>query len=96
MQRWLPEARVVKAFNIVGNVHMVNPDFPGGPPDMFLCGNDDAAKKTVTGFLDAFGWHPVDIGGIEVSRYLEPLAMVWIVTCFQTGSGNHALKLLRK
>lgn len=35
VQRWLPEARVVKAFNTVGNAHMVNPQFPGGPPHMF-------------------------------------------------------------
>jgi predicted dinucleotide-binding enzyme len=96
VQRWLPEARVVKAFNSVGNPHMVKPDFPGGPPDMFICGNDDAAKRTVTGFLEGFGWSVLDLGGIEMSRYLEPLAMVWIVTFFKTGSGNHAFKLLRK
>ena len=40
VQRWLPEARVVKVFNSVGNAHMVDPKFPGGPPTMFLCGND--------------------------------------------------------
>ncbi len=32
VQRWVPDARVVKAFNIVGNQHMIDPDFPGGPP----------------------------------------------------------------
>src|SRR6266508_1494849 len=48
VQRWLPESRIVKCFNIVGHAHMVHPGFPGGPPDMFLCGNDADAKKTVT------------------------------------------------
>ena len=96
VQRWLPRSHVVKAFNIVGNPHMVHPDFPGGPPDMFIGGNDEAAKKTVTGLLEAFGWQVIDLGGIEVSRYLEPLAMVWMLTFFKTGSGNHAFKLLRK
>jgi 8-hydroxy-5-deazaflavin:NADPH oxidoreductase len=97
VQRWLPAARVVKAFNIVGNPHMFRPNFPGGPPDMFICGNDVAAKKTVAEICTAFGWpQPIDLGGIEAARYLEPLAMVWILTYFATGSGNHAFKLLRK
>src|SRR5215510_4991940 len=56
VQRWLPGSRVVKCFNIVGNAHMVHPDFPGGPPDMFLCGNDPDAKQTVAGICKDFGW----------------------------------------
>jgi 8-hydroxy-5-deazaflavin:NADPH oxidoreductase len=47
VQRWLPNARVVKCFNIVGNIHMVDPKLPGGPPDMWIAGDDEAAKKTV-------------------------------------------------
>jgi 8-hydroxy-5-deazaflavin:NADPH oxidoreductase len=96
IQRWLPSARVVKAFNIVGNTHMFKPDFPGGPPDMFICGNDDAAKQTVTGILSDFGWPTIDIGGIEGSRLLEPMCMLWVGYAFRTGSLNHAFKLLRK
>jgi 8-hydroxy-5-deazaflavin:NADPH oxidoreductase len=96
IQRLLPDARVVKAFNIVGNPHMFRPDFPGGPPTMFICGNDEQAKKTVTEILSAFGWETVDIGSIEGSRLLEPLAMLWIVYYFRTNNGNHAFKLLRK
>jgi hypothetical protein len=96
VQRWLPNSYVVKAFNSIGYLHMVHPDFPGGPPDMFICGNDSKAKETVTDLLKAFGWSVVDIGGIEGSRYLEPLAMIWILQFFRTGSGNHAFKLLRK
>ncbi len=96
VQRWLPEARVVKAFNIVGSPHMVHPQFLGGPPDMFICGNDADAKQHVTDILTAFGWSTVDIGGIEGSRYLEPLAMVWIRYGFRTNTWAHAFKLLRK
>jgi 8-hydroxy-5-deazaflavin:NADPH oxidoreductase len=96
VQRWLPESKVVKAFNHVGNPHMVNPQFPGGPPDMFIGGNDDAAKKKVTELLKAFGWSVVDLGGIESARYIEPLAMIWILHYLRTKSGNHAFKLLRK
>ena len=96
VQRWLPQSRVVKAFNIVGNPHMFKPQFPGGPPDMFICGNDEGAKQTVTELLKAFGWPVIDIGGIEASRLLEPLALLWISYFFKTKSLGHAFKLLRK
>lgn len=96
VQRWLPRARVVKAFNIVGNPHMVRPTFPGGPPDMFIAGNDADAKRVVTELCKALGWDTIDLGGIEASRYLEPLAMIWITHAVRTRSGDHAFKLLQK
>ncbi len=96
VQRWLPAARVVKAFNTVGHAHMVHPDFPGGPPDMFICGNDEEAKKTVTGILKDFGWPAIDVGGIEGARLLEPLCILWVGYGIRTGTWNHAFKLLRK
>ena len=77
----MPEAKVVKAFNIVGNALMINPQLPGGPPDMFICGNDEGAKATVTGILSDFGWPTIDIGGIEGARYLEPMAILWVLAC---------------
>lgn len=96
VQHMLPNSKVVKAFNIVGNPHMVHPDFAGGRPTMFVCGNDDEAKQKVRDIAFAWGWETVDIGGIEGSRLLEPLAMLWITCYFRSNSGNHAFKLLRK
>ncbi len=96
IQRWLPESHVVKAFNTVGHAHMVNPDFPGGPPDMFLCGDDKQAKATVGEICRKFGWGVVDVGGIQGARLLEPMCLVWIGETMRTGSPNHAFKLLRK
>lgn len=96
VQRWISDAHVVKAFNIVGNADMVNPKFPGGPPDMFICGNDDGAKKKVTEILTAFGWSTIDLGKMVASRYIEPLAMVWITYGFRTNQWTQAFKLLRK
>jgi predicted dinucleotide-binding enzyme len=97
VQSMLPDSKVVKAFNTVGNPHFIHPDFPGGPPTMFICGNDDEAKKTVTdNILTKLGWETIDIGGIEGARLLEPLAFLWIMHYFRTGNGNHAFKLLRK
>ncbi len=97
IQSLLPNSKVVKAFNIVGNPHMVDPDFQGGPPTMFICGNfKDAKNQVVEKLLTPFGWESIDLGGIEQSRLLEPLAMLWITYYIQTGSGNHAFKLLKK
>ncbi|MEO9295646.1 MAG: NADPH-dependent F420 reductase [Nitrososphaera sp.] len=96
VQRTLPNAKVVKAFNIIGNPHMFRPKFEEGTPTMFICGNDESAKKTVTDIVTAFGHDCVDIGGIEGSRMLEQLAMLWITYYFHTNTGNHAFKLLRK
>jgi predicted dinucleotide-binding enzyme len=96
VQRWAPQARVVKAFNIVGNAHMFKPQFPGGPPDMFICGNDGGAKTTVTGILTAFGWNTIDTGGIEGARLLEPLCILWVLYGMRTNTWDHAFKLLRK
>ena len=97
VQRWLPNARVVKVFNTVGSAHMVNPSFPGGPPDMFIGGNDEGAKKVVTDICKALGWPgTIDLGGIEVSRLLEPMCIVWVLYGIRSGGWNHAFKMLRK
>jgi predicted dinucleotide-binding enzyme len=96
VQRWLPGARVVKVFNTVGHAHMVNPRFPGGPPDMFLAGNDEGARKTVAGICAAFGWNPVDLGGIEGARLLEPMCLLWVGYGMRTGTWSHAFKILHK
>jgi predicted dinucleotide-binding enzyme len=96
VQRWLPGAKVVKAFNSVGNALMVNPRLPGGPPDMFVAGDDAGAKALVSELCAALGWATVDAGGIEGSRDLEALAMVWIHHGFRTNTWTHAFKLLRK
>ena len=97
VQATIPEARVVKAFNIIGNPHMFHPTFPGGPPDMFICGNGAAAKKTVGSILGEFGWPSViDIGGIDGARELESLCILWVKSAIQMNNFDIAFKLLRK
>lgn len=96
VQRWLPDSRVVKCFNCVGHGHMVDPDFPGGPPDMFIAGDDPHAKETVSGLCRELGWGVVDIGGIAGARLLEPLAILWITHGARTQGYDHAFRLLRK
>jgi hypothetical protein len=96
VQRLVPDAQVVKAFNTAGNALMFQPDLPGGPPDMFICGNHEQAKTKVAAIVKAFGWGVVDVGGIEASRYLEAMCMVWVLSAVRTGNWNQAFKLLRQ
>jgi predicted dinucleotide-binding enzyme len=95
VQRLIPAARVVKAFNTVGNALMVNPQLPGGPPDMFIAGDDDDAKKIVSQICAHWGWGVIDLGGIEMSRLLEPMCLVWVVSAARTGSWVQAFRMLR-
>ena len=96
LQRAYPEAHFVKAFNSVGHGQMVNPVFAGGKPTMFICGNDDAAKKTVEGILDQFGWETEDMGAIEAARAIEPLCMLWCIPGIGRNDWSpHAFKLLK-
>ena len=95
LQREFKNARFVKAFNSVGAPSMVNPQFKGGPPTMFICGNDDGAKKSVTRILDQFGWETADMGKAEAARAIEPLCMLWCIPGFLRQDWVHAFKLLR-
>jgi len=96
IQEWLPEAKLVKAFNSVGNGLMYKPGFKGGPPTMFICGNDDEAKKKVSGILRSFGWESEDMGKVEAARAIEPLCMLWCIPGFLNNQRTHAFKLLKK
>jgi 8-hydroxy-5-deazaflavin:NADPH oxidoreductase len=96
LQNKFKDAHLVKAFNSVGNISMVNPTFSGGKPTMFICGNDDGAKKTVSGILDEFGWETADMGKAEAARAIEPLCMLWCIPGFLRNEWTHAFKLLKK
>lgn len=96
IQRKLPKAKVVKAFNIVNNQTMIRPKMKDGIPDMLIAGNDGAAKKTVAGLLRDFGWpDPIDVGGIEGARWLEAWVPLWVRVCQGVGSWSVAIKVLR-
>jgi predicted dinucleotide-binding enzyme len=88
-------ARFVKAFNSVGNALMVNPRFKDGRPTMFVCGNDETAKKDVAAILDQFGWETADMGKAEAARAIEPLCMLWCIPGLLRGEWSHAFRLLR-
>jgi predicted dinucleotide-binding enzyme len=94
LQQAFAGARFVKAFNSVGHALMVNPQFKGGKPTMFICGNDEAAKQIVRGILDQFGWETADMGKAEAARAIEPLCMLWCLPGFLRNQWSHAFKLL--
>ena len=96
LQKLAPNAKFVKAFNSVGNALMYKPDLPGGMPTMFICGNDDLAKKTVTEILDAFGWETEDMGQANAAGTIESLCILWCIPGFLRNDWMHAFKLLKK
>jgi predicted dinucleotide-binding enzyme len=95
LQQLAPQANFVKAFSCVGNGFMVNPKFPGGKPTMFICGNNDAAKSSVSEVLTQFGWETEDMGKVEAARAIEPLCMLWCIPGISKNQWSHAFKLLK-
>jgi 8-hydroxy-5-deazaflavin:NADPH oxidoreductase len=96
LQHEYPETRFVKAFSCIGAAHMVNPDFGGTKPTMFICGNDAAAKKEVTSILTQFGFETQDMGSVEAARAIEPLCILWCIPGLTSNEWNHAFKWLKK
>lgn len=96
IQKQLPDAYIVKAFNSVGNAFMYKPDFKGIQPTMFICGNNEKAKKTVSSILTSFGWETADMGMVEAARAIEPLCILWCIPGILKGQWTHAFKLLKK
>ena len=95
LQREYPKARFVKAFNSVGAARMIAPAFAGGPPTMFIAGDDADAKAAATRLLVEVGWDVADMGTAVAARAIEPLAMLWCIPGFRENSWTHAFKLLR-
>ena len=92
----LTSAKVVKAFNTCGAEHILHPTVGGVPVDVFLCGDDADAKKTVAGLSEAIGFNPVDMGPLVNARFAEHLATGWIWLAMKGGAGrNIAFKLMR-
>jgi predicted dinucleotide-binding enzyme len=97
LQRIAPDALFVKAFNSIGSGLMVNPDFgDDAKPTMFICGNNDDAKKKVYEILEKFGFEIEDMGKAESARAIEPLCILWCIPGFVKNEWAHAFKLLKK
>ena len=97
LQKIAPDAQFVKAFNSIGSALIVNPEFGDDTkPTMFICGNNDDAKKKVHEILEKFGFKVEDMGKVESARAIEPLCILWCIPGFLRNEWSHAFKLLKK
>ncbi|WP_316848877.1 NADPH-dependent F420 reductase [Pedobacter agri] len=97
IQRHLPQAQVVKAFNTLSMHIVVNPQLEEGVPVLLLAGNDKEAKVKVEEVAKGWGWKDViDLGDIGEAFYMEASALLWIRYAFNNASWTHAFSLLRK
>jgi predicted dinucleotide-binding enzyme len=91
IQAAFPEARVVKTLHTVNAAVMVDPSIVPGEHDVFVSGNDAAAKEDVTALLESFGWDRkriLDLGDLTGARGTEMYVMLW-VRLRQTFGSNH-------
>jgi predicted dinucleotide-binding enzyme len=94
---WAHGAKVVKAFNSTGSKNMDNPKYGEDRAVMFVCGEDNDAKNLTKSLVEELGFDAIDAGGIIASRWLEPLAMLWINLAYKQGMGqNIAFKLMKR
>jgi 8-hydroxy-5-deazaflavin:NADPH oxidoreductase len=97
IQKWLPDAKVVKAFNIINAHTMINPKYEEGDPDLFIAGNDGKAKEEVASIAKQLGWiNIIDLGDLSEAIWLETLTMLWVHYGFKFNNWTHAFKLLKK
>jgi predicted dinucleotide-binding enzyme len=89
-------AQVVKAFNSIGADHMVDPQFDQ-PPTMFIAGDSESAKATVSGLVSELGLDVIDLGPLSDADLLEELARLWVKLAYETiKDRNIAFRLMRK
>lgn len=95
VQQSLPDSHVVKTLNYISHANMVFPNYQNGLPIMFVCGNNDSAKRQVRDLLEDIGWKDMlNIGPIEKSRLLESLSLLWIEYGASRNTWNHAFAVL--
>jgi 8-hydroxy-5-deazaflavin:NADPH oxidoreductase len=96
IQKLLPQTQVVKALNTVHAPVMVNPSLVPGEHDIFVSGNDAAAKARVVELLQSFGWKaPIDLGDLSTARGTEQLLPLWLRLYAALGTGMFNLRVVR-
>jgi len=98
IQRGFPDTRVVQALNTINHEVMVEPSRVPGEHDVFVCGNDAAAKREVVGFVESFGWPPGsihDLGDISAARGMEAYLLLWLRLRGTLGTGHFNIEVVR-
>jgi predicted dinucleotide-binding enzyme len=97
LQRLVPGAHVVKAFNILGADDMVSPRFPEGPPTMLVCGDHQPAVEQAIVLCRELGWTDIlNLGGLHLARLTEALSVLWVYSARAAGSWDVAFRLMRR
>lgn len=84
-----PGARVVKGFNTFGAEFHADPNHAGVPAQVFIAGDDAAAKGLVTEVATKAGFRVVDSGPMRNAAVLENVAMLWIHLALAAGKGRN-------
>ena len=98
IQGAFPDVRVVKALNTINCQVMVDPGRVPGDHNVFVCGNDDAAKAEVSELLASFGWPPgsiLDMGDISAARGTEAYLLLWLRLMAVAGGADFNIKVVR-
>lgn len=96
IQRAFPDTRVVKTLNTMNHRIMVNPSLVPGEHDVFVSGNDQAAKTRAAEILKSFGWKSViDLGDIKTARGVEQILPVWVSLMMLYGTPNFNFKIVQ-
>lgn len=97
VQQWMPGAKVVKAFNSTGAGNMADSKYDNGKIAMPICGDDQDAKKTVKQLAEELGFEVYDAGPLSSSRYLEPMALLWVTLAYKQGLGpDMAFRIIKR
>ncbi|MFQ3596889.1 MAG: NADPH-dependent F420 reductase [Chloroherpetonaceae bacterium] len=97
IQEWLPDSKVVKAYNTIGAKVLLNPNYNGTIATGFYCGNDIDAKKVVAELIAQSGFEPVDCGDLKQARNLEAMTLLFLNLAFKQGMGGQiAFNLLKR
>jgi hypothetical protein len=97
IQAAFPEARVVKALNTMNCQVMVDPARVPGDHAVFVCGDDEDAKRQVAELLASFGWPQdriIDLGGISSARGTEMYLPLWLRLRGRLGIGDFNIGVL--
>lgn len=78
LQKLLPNAKVVKAFNTTFAADFITPVIDGKQVDSFIAGNDEEALQTISELVTTAGFNPIVAGDLSVSRTLEAMQLLLI------------------
>jgi predicted dinucleotide-binding enzyme len=98
IQAAFPEARVVKTLHTMNAEVMVDPSLVPGEHDVFVSGNDTAAKEEVSALLESFGWSReriLDLGDISGARATEMYVMLWLRLYQAVGTSHFNVHVVR-